>query len=171
MKIGKIFLILFTVFCFVAVGANAHPYYVSICQVNYNAETNSLEVSVKTFADNLQSALENAGYSDTFLGQENEHPQTDTFISEYLQAKLEFAVNGKLQPYQFIGKEMEDGVMWLYLEITGVEHFERLGVRCSLLTEVYETQSNIIQVEKNKQIKSILLNRKKTTGTLVFSES
>lgn len=170
MKIGKIFLILFIVFLSGIGHVQAHPYYVSICQVNYNAENKSLEVSIKTFADNLQAGLENAGYTNIFLGQENENPQTDTFITEYLNSKLKFAINGKLQPFQFIGKEMEDGVMWLYLEISEVAFFERFGVSCSLLTEVYETQSNIIQVEKNKQIKSILLNRKKTTGTIVFGE-
>ena len=170
MKIGKKFLILFIVFWASMGWLNAHPYYVSIFQVQYNTENKSLEVSVKVFADNLLQGLENAGYSDIFLGQENENPQTDTFITEYLQSKIEFAVNGKLQPYQYIGKELEDGVVWLYLEITGIERFERFGISCSLLTEVYETQSNIIQVEKNKQIKSLLLNRKKTTGTLVFAE-
>lgn len=147
---------------------NAHPYYVSLCQVEYNAETKALEISLKTFADDLLLGLKNAGHKDIFLGEERENPKTDDFIRTYVESKIKFEVNEKPVSFTFIGKEVEDGVVWSYMEIPDVGELKTLDVMCSLLTEVLETQNNIIQVEKGKKIKSLLLSRRKTKGTLSF---
>lgn len=149
---------------------NAHPYYVSLCQVEYNAETKALEISLKTFADDLLLGLKNAGHKDIFLGEERENPETNDFIKTYINSKIKFEVNGKPVSYTFIGKEIEDGVVWSYLEIPDISELKTLNVNCSLLTEVLETQNNIIQVESDKKIKSLLLSKKKTKGTLSFAD-
>ncbi len=150
--------------------AKAHPYYVSICQVAFNPETHALEISLKTFADDLLLGLENAGHSNIFIGEERENPKTDAFIFDYLKSKLNFKVDGKPVTYNFVGKELEDGVVWTYLEIVNVQEFSQLEVSCTLLTEVLASQNNIIQVEKNKVIKNLLLNRNKTFGILSFDD-
>ena len=169
MKISKKYLILFVLLLCGVGFANAHPYYVSLCQIDYNPETKALEISLKTFADDLLLALENEGHRDVFIGEEREDPETDDFIKDYLNSKLKFEVNGVPVSYQFIGKETEDAVVWSYLEISNVNELKTLDVTCSLLTEVLDTQNNIIQVEKNKEIKSLLLNKRKTKGTLSFT--
>lgn len=148
----------------------AHPYYVSLCQVEYNAETKALEISLKTFADDLLLGLKNAGHKDIFLGEERENPETNDFIKTYINSKIKFEVNGKPVSYTFIGKEIEDGVVWSYLEIPDISELKTLNVNCSLLTEVLETQNNIIQVESDKKIKSLLLSKRKTKGTLSFAD-
>ncbi len=150
--------------------SSAHPYYVSLCQVDYNAETKALEISLKTFADDLLLGLKNAGHEGIFLGEERENPETDDFIRTYIESKLKFEVNETPVSFSFIGKEMEDGVVWSYLEIPDISELKTLDVNCSLLTEVLETQNNIIQVEKGKKIKSLLLSKRKTKGTLSFTD-
>lgn len=170
MKILKNCFTLF-VFLFLSAGlANAHPYYVSVCQVEYNTENRALEISVKVFADDLILGLENAGYQNFLLGEKNENPLTGNYIKTYLDSKLKFDVDGVPVPFNFVGKEMEDGAVWLYLEATNVNNFEKLNVHCSLLTEVLDTQNNVIQVEKNQRIKSLLLNKRKTNGTVSFAD-
>lgn len=147
---------------------NAHPYYVSLCQIEYNVETKALEISLKTFADDLLLGLKNDGHKDIFLGEEREKPKTDDFIRTYIESKIKFEVNGKPVSFTFIGKEIEDGVVWSYLEIPDISELKTLDVMCSLLTEVLETQNNIIQVESDKKIKCLLLSKRKTKGTLSF---
>ncbi|MCF6333363.1 MAG: hypothetical protein L3J11_08765 [Draconibacterium sp.] len=72
-------------FTFCPVATNAHPFYVSICQVDYNKENQSLEISVKIFANDLLVALEKAGATKIFLGEKKENPETDKFIFNYLK--------------------------------------------------------------------------------------
>lgn len=148
----------------------AHPFYVSICQVDYNRETKSLEISVKTFADDLLLGLENIGRSKLYLGEEKEHEQTNTFILEYLKSKLNFSVNNEKTEFVFVGKEMENDVVWTYLEIRNVSSLENIEVECSLLTEVLDGQKNIIQVNNGDGIKNLLLSKGNTSGTLNFTE-
>lgn len=169
MKIEKKrFIIILLVFS--SIVAKSHPFYVSICQVEYNNETNALQISLKTFADDLTLGLENAGHTSLYIGEERENPKTDDLIYAYLQSVLKFTVNGQVVNYNFIGKELEDGVVWSYLEIMNIENFNKLEVKCTLLTEVLESQSNIIQVEKNKRIKNLLLSINNTRGTILFEE-
>ncbi len=170
MKIEKKY---FIVLLFLLLGflpSKAHPYYVSICQVEFNRKTHALEIALKTFADDLIQGLEKAGHKNLYLGEARENPNTDTYLFGYLKSKLKFQVDGKSVQYNFIGKEMEDGVVWSYLEITNVQDFSEIDINCSLLTEVFATQNNVIQVEKDKTIKNILLNRSKTSGVIDFED-
>ncbi len=148
----------------------AHPYYVSICQVEFNRETHSLEISLKVFADDLLLGLENAGHKEVFLGEERENPKTDDFLNKYIHSKLKFEVNGNPVEYKFIGKELEDDVIWSYFEISDVEDLHSVDVQCTLLFEIHETQSNVIQVNKDKTIKNLLLSRRNTSGVLSFED-
>ncbi len=167
-KIGKKIFILFYFLSVLSISAMAHPFYVSICQIDYNKTTHSLEVSVKTFADDLILGLENAGASKIFLGEEKENPKTDTFIFNYLKSNLKLKVNGQSVDFSIIGKEMETDVVWTYLEVDGISELSTIEVECTILIEVFDTQSNIIQINDGNGIQNLLLNKRKTSDILFF---
>ena len=168
MQINKKYFILVLFLLLGANFSNAHPFYVSICQLDYNKESKSLEVSVKVFADDLLLGLQNAGRTKIYIGEKKEDPRTDEYILEYLKSNYQFAVNGQNSSLQFIGKELENDVVWIYLEIENVADLKSIDVNCSLLIEVLESQSNIVQVNKNGNIKNLLFNKNTTSGTLNF---
>lgn len=153
---------------FCAFEGQSHPFYVSICQVDFNEQNHTLEISVKTFADDLLMGLKKQGFSKIYLGEARENPKTDEYIFNYIRSKLKFRINDKEVDYKFIGKELESDVVWTYLEIENVNDLSKMEVFCSLLTEIYNTESNIIQVNKNGTIKNLLLNQKKTNDSLTF---
>lgn len=162
--------LLFLIYLIVAGGfsALAHPFYVSICQVDFNRETHSLEISVKTFADDLIAGLEKNGASKIYLGEQRENTETDKWIAKYIKSGISFVVNGKNSEIGFIGKEIETDVVWSYFEITNVSELTEMEVHCTLLTEIFETQNNIIQINNGEEIKNLLLSKKKTTGSVNF---
>lgn len=168
MKIVKKYLILLLLVAGAFSKGNAHPYYLSLCQVIFNSETKSLEIQLKIFADDLILGLENAGHRHLFLGEERENPETDKYLYEYLKKALHFRVNDKEADYKFVGKETDQAAVWIYLEISDVEDLKSVGVECNLLTEVLETQSNLIQIQKGKAVRNLLLNKRNTCGTLSF---
>ncbi len=169
MKIAKKIIILF---CFLSVwsfSANAHPFYVSICQIDFNQENYSLEISVKTFADDLILGLENEGAKKIFLGEKKENPETDRFIFEYLNKNLKLKVNDQLLELTFIGKEIETDVVWSYFEVEGISEFNKIEVDCSILVDVFETQNNIIQINDGSGIKNLLLSKRKTNDSITYN--
>ncbi len=170
MKIYKKTIILLLIIFFAGGMANAHPFYVSLCQVDYDQETQALQISVKIFANDLLVSLGIEGENDINLGEENENPETDKFIYQYLQKHLSFEVNQKAANYSYIGKEMDKDVVWSYLEIENVKSLENIAVQCDLLVDEFDGQSNIIQVNKKGVIKNLLLNKNKTDGTLNFTD-
>ncbi len=170
MKIAKKYLIFLLLGIATALGTAAHPYYISLCQVNFNQETESLEIQLKIFADDLALGLEKQGHSELYLGEEREDPKTNDFIFDYLQKVMQFTVNGQAMKYNFIGRELEDGAVWSYLEIPGVSDLETIAVTSTLLTEVIDTQANLVQVQKGKEIKNLLLGKRKTKGSLSFEK-
>lgn len=168
MQINKKYSILVVILLLSIHSVKAHPFYVSICQIDFNSETQSLEISVKIFADDLLLGLENAGKTKINLGEKKENPNTDEYIFDYLKANYKFKINEEQAKLMFVGKEMEKDVVWTYLEIKNITDINTMDVECNLLTEVLDSQSNIIQVNKNGVIKNLLLNKRKTSGVVTF---
>lgn len=168
MKIIKKLILIFSLFLFWSVSANSHPFYVSICQIDFNKEHQTLEISVKTFVNDLLFALKEGGSPELFLGEERENEKADDYIYDYLKRNLKIKVNGKAVSYSFIGKELETDVVWSYLEIEGVTELNKIEVECSVLTEVFESQSNIIQVNDGTGIRNLLLSKRKTVDSISF---
>ncbi len=169
MKIIKIFIvaILFILFTGIEKG-NAHPFYVSICQINFNEQNHSLEISVKIFADDLQTALNNRNIEDLFMGDDREKPETDQYISAYLKDKLSISIDEKPIQFSFLGKEQEDDAFWCFLETKNVNSLDSIEVTNTILTEIFDTQSNIVQVTSKGKTKNLLLRKGNTKGDLTF---
>lgn len=164
----KKILSLIVLLAFWSVPGRAHPFYVSICQLDFNAENHTIEISLKVFANDLLLGLEQTGVSKIFLGEEKENPNANEYINKYIHSHLNFKVNDKKVDYTFVGKEMETDVVWNYLEIENILALNKIEVQCNLLTEVFDSQSNIIQVNNRGEIKNMLLNKRKTVDTITY---
>ena len=140
----------------------------SICQIDYNEQNHSLEISVKIFADDLQAALTNRNIENLFLGEQRENPESNEYISAYLNDNLSISVNNKPLQFLFLGKEPEDDAFWCFMEIQNVNPFKEIEVTDAILTEIFDTQSNIVQVTFHEKTKNLLLRKGKTNGSLSF---
>jgi len=167
-KIIKNLIFVFSLFSFWQVAANSHPFYVSICQIDFNKENKTLEVSVKTFVNDLLLALKETGKPELFFGEEREDSKSNEYIFDYLKSNLKIKVNGNPVAFSFIGKEMEDDVVWTYMEIAGILELNKIEVECSILTEVFDSQSNIIQINNGNEIRSLLLSKRKKVDSITF---
>ena len=168
MKINKNSIILLFFILINISFAKAHPFYVSICQIDFNENTEALEISVKVFADDLLLGLSEKGHKKLYLGEEKEDPKSDEYIYSYLQEALKLEVNDTKVNYNYVGRELEKDVVWIYLEVENVSGLQHINVECSLLTEVLEDQSNIIQLNNGETLKNLLLNKRKKSGKLEF---
>jgi len=168
MKISKK-IILPVLFLFLGVFfSNAHPFYVSICQIDFNEQNQSLEISVKIFVDDLIVGLSEEGHNKLYIGETREDAHTDEYIYDYLKKSIRLKVNDKDVEAAFVGKELETDVVWTYMEIGNIADLKNIEVDCNLLTDVFSDQSNIIQVNKNGEIKNLLLSKRDTNGRLKF---
>ncbi|MFC2110391.1 DUF6702 family protein [Bacteroidota bacterium] len=136
----------------------AHKYYISITQINYVPEQNSLQIISRIFIDDLQNELNTSLETDIELATDREPKNVNDIYRNYLQKKLSFIINNSLIHFEYIGSEYENDQVVFYLEISNIPTLKKLEVGNQILTSSFEEQKNIIKFHAIKQNKSFILN-------------
>ena len=148
----------------------AHPFYISLCQVNYNEEDHLLEFAIKIFAEDLEKELHDQGIEPLFLGEKIENLNSDSIIFTYINSKVKVDLNGQKASFKYVGKEIEDDAIWCYVEIQDVNTIHSLSVRNQILLDTHSDQKNIVQFTMNNHTNNFLFNKNKTFDYLIKEE-
>ncbi len=146
----------------------AHPFYVTICQIDHNPDTRSLEVTFRFFTDDLERALDSHAETHLYLGTDRELAETDRHLLDYLASRVRLEVDGEPVELRFVGKEVEPDVSWCYVEVLDVVAPSRLTMTNRILLEHFETQTNIVHATVDGEQRSLLLRAGAAVGTLEF---
>jgi hypothetical protein len=144
---------------------DAHKFYVSLTDMQYNETSGRLEVSSKYFIDDLELALD--------LGPDQHiiMPMDDQIIfrlNTYLKKHLLISCDEKVSPLELLGYEIEDDVVWVYLESEKIPNFSEINVTASQLTDLFEQQQNIVHVSNGEVIQSLFLRKEQASGSLYY---
>ncbi|HEU5291842.1 MAG TPA: DUF6702 family protein, partial [Cyclobacteriaceae bacterium] len=93
---------------------------------------------------------------------------TDQLISEYLQSRFKITLNGKAQKIKYLGHEVENPAVLCYIQVQNVKKLETIEVLNSVLTELYDDQSNLVNVTLGETVRSLRLMRDNPSGKLSF---
>ncbi|MGY0393224.1 DUF6702 family protein [Bizionia sp. KMM 8389] len=146
----------------------AHKYYVSITQVEYVQEKESVQFVSRIFIDDLER-LVRTRYDETItLTTDNEVEAANYYIGKYLSEKIQVVINGKPADLQYLGKEYENDLVYCYLEIEGVKSIESFEITNQVLFDVFSDQKNIVRTQINGQNKSFMLIKQNDKGMLNF---
>lgn len=148
----------------------AHPIHASVTTVDFNPKTRSLEVACKIFTDDLEEAIRKTSGVQLYIGSAKENPaQTTAKIEEYLRRHFRAEADGKPLPrWSFIGKEIEGDAVWCYIEIPNMPLLKSLTVSNTVLTDVHDDQTNLVNVSINGQRRSAVLRKNKISEVLDF---
>ncbi|MDY8138630.1 DUF6702 family protein [Aquimarina sp. 2201CG5-10] len=149
---------------------NKHKFYVSVTQIDYNTEEQSLQIISRIFIDDIEEVLRKRYDEAIELGAKTDDTKTDDYLKRYLEQKLSVLVNGKEVRFSFLGKEYEDDLILCYLEVEQITALDTIEVSNQVLMDFFEEQQNIIHVKKGNQRKSLILEKEKETGMLKFSK-
>lgn len=145
-----------------------HEVYVSMAQVEHNPQANTLEVALKLFTDDTDRALGRYFRENLRLGEPDEHPQSDSLLTIYLQEKLVFTCNGKPLNLRFYGKEVTVEETWCYFDFPldcGTD--QNLKIENRIFTEVFADQVNLMKFSGgNMEEQSLQLNKDLTSGNI-----
>ena len=83
-----------------------HPFYVSVTEINHNAKEQSIEVSCKIFADDMEEVLKKNYKVAVDLSNTKQQAQTDKLIADYISKHLTFSTDGKPVKLQYVGFEV-----------------------------------------------------------------
>lgn len=135
---------------------NAHPFYVSLCNIEHNPKTKQVEVSVKVYVDDLEKVMENETKKKLQIATPKESSETNSLVFSYLQKKIRLKVNGKAQELKLLGKEVDSKdqtAIWVYLYAEKVGKVKDIEIRNEVFLDVLPGQSNVthLKVGSTKQ--------------------
>ena len=158
MKYKFLLLVLAFVVTFI-LPAQAHEFHTSITDIKYNPRTQTLEVAIKVFTDDLEVAV--SKFTRTKVVYNSKSGEQQQQLYAYLQSRLSFEVaKGKPLKYKLLGSEAETDAVWMYVEVpVKASLLGQLYVKNTVLTEVFSDQMNIVNLHYKGKTESALLQR------------
>lgn len=165
-RLQQFFLILLVpLFAFTAI----HKYYISVTQIDYFPNKQSVQITSRIFIDDLEKLLRER-YDDTItLSSGVEESMADSYIEKYLLEKIKIKINGKEARMVFIGKEYDVDMVKCYLEIEKVKKIESIEISNQVFFDLFDDQQNIVKTKIHSKLKSFLLSRNNKTALLNFN--
>jgi hypothetical protein len=165
MSLSKKHLVLFIIPLF---AFTIHKYYISLTKIDYKKESNSVQITLRLFIDDLQDTLNSTYAKDFELGLPNESKKIDSLIYNYVVPKFIVKINSVDKTYTYLGKEYEDEVVYVYLEIENISTINSMEIKNTIFMEKFPNQKNIIKLNINTRKKTFLLTNKKESDSIIF---
>lgn len=167
MKIKKYLIISFLLPLFAF--TTMHKYYISVTQVNYIQEKQSLQIISRIFIDDFENVLRERYDENLTLAEKDELQTIDLYIERYLKGAITIKINNQKVEVSFIGKEYDGDIMRCYLEVEGVKSIESFEISNKTLFDLFEDQQNIIKTKINSKEKSVIQTSQSHNMVLNFN--
>lgn len=165
----KIFLIFGLFFILTSFKVSAHEYYLSVTEINYKVESQSLQIITRVFIDDFENVLRKRFNDDIRLVKDAEEGPVKKMIERYLDQKLQIKSNGQQHQLKYLGKKYDDtDQIILYIEVENVSSFNEIHVENAILTDLFDDQKNVVHVKVNGVTKSLLLQKGQEEESLIF---
>ena len=109
-------LFLFARYFYIVLISNLHPFHLSICEVYHNPKTQSLEISMKIFLDDLELAIQNQGNAEFELVNSTEDNSIKTTLKGYITDRFKIITNSKTVDLHLVGFEFDNDAILCYFE-------------------------------------------------------
>lgn len=151
LALGAILLILVT-------AAWAHAYHASIMEARLNPKTQQLEVALKVFTDDLETAL-SKGQPRRLSLSDMPAAQLTPLLAGYVRRRVQIGGKpGEALPLTYVGQQVEKDAHWLYfsVKLPAGKPLHGLTLRHRLLLEQFPDQMNIVNLEAGGKKQSAL---------------
>ena len=165
MKFKKIIVILLVIPLF---AFTMHKYYVSLCEIEYLKEKQSIQITLGVFIEDIEVSLNKNTGKQLNLASKTEVANVNDYYKKYLNEHLQISVNGKNQLFKYIGKEYDGDIVRFYLEITDIKELKSIEVFNNILTEDFSDQKNIVKIKVKDFNKTFYLNKSNNKSLLKF---
>ena len=145
-----------------------HPFFVSVIDINHNAKDKNIEISVKIFVDDFEGILKKNYQRNIDLHKATNDVQVNKLIHNYIETKLQIAIDGKPQIMNYLGFDVQKESVWIFLEVNEIPHVKKINFNCNLLYDFEQKQMNIINAKANGVEKNYRLDYPKSSLEFVW---
>jgi len=145
-----------------------HAIYVSVTEIKFDENANKLEIKVKVFTNDLEDGILNLSGKSISLRTDDQLNSNQQLINQYINDRLGIKVNETNKPLVLLKSENEGDATWSYFEMTDVGDVRSLEVRNKILTELFETQSNVVSVDVGGEKKFLRFTKSFEKEVIIF---
>ena len=129
--------------------AFAHKFHESLTQLEYNRQTQSVEISIRLFADDLEAALSKRTGRSVRL---DKTPDVEPLTLDYLRHTFELK-NGEGESKQlaWVGMEIQVDVVWAFVEVKMPEGMANAELRNRIFFELFRDQVNRVNIRDGEK--------------------
>lgn len=160
--------ILIFIFLVPLLAFSVHKYYISLIKVDFKPEKESVQITMRVFIDDLQKVINETNNISIELAVKNEVKNSDDLISEYVKDNFGIKINSAVTLYNYIGKEYENDIVYLYLEINNIKAITNIEITDDMLIDYFPSQKNIVKLNINDVKKTFFLTAEENKGILNF---
>ena len=137
----------------------AHDFHTSLTEMRYNSKAKNFEISLRVFTDDLEKVLSATNQNRKFTLENND--KNDPLVEAYVRKHF-VVTNPKNQKLNinYIGREKEGEATWIYLELPVNESIKGSKIQNDVLIDMFDDQTNILNIFIQNQKKSYLFNMK-----------
>lgn len=164
----KTFALLFAFVVLTSFISKDHETYLSVTEIEYDQKEKSLQIVSRVFIDDLENVLSKRYQQEVSLSYEKDLKENKDLIARYIDQKLKIKVEGKDRKLKFLGSKFDADQIVLFIEGPEVENFKQIKVENLILTDLFDSQKNIVHVKKGESIESMLLMKGNGSKTVSF---
>lgn len=166
--------ILLTLFIFPSQPRNSgnpkvmHAFHTSLTEIQYNAKEHSLEITIRLFTDDLESALTKLNNGQkVMIGGKNDN--STAVLNKYIQQHFAIITPQKQKKaLNILGKEIEGDATWVYVEVPESAIVKDHIIYNDLMQELFDDQTNLVNFFYAGNKKTFLFNSKIKSTTIEF---
>jgi len=145
-----------------------HKYYVSITEVEFVKEQESVQIITRVFIDDFQNLLRERYDDKLELDTNQDETINDGYIKEYLTSRIKVSINKKERVLKFIGKEYDNDIVYCYFEIENITEIKSFKIQNTALFDLFSEQKNVVRTNINNKNKTFVLIPENDKGMLNF---
>ncbi|MBK6950649.1 MAG: hypothetical protein IPH24_01020 [Crocinitomicaceae bacterium] len=147
----------------------AHSYYVSTSNMEYNAQTETIDVSIKTTAHDFEHILETKYNLRIHIETIADSSEIGLYIQTYLTENFTIKSNDVQATMKYIGKEVTlRDELFFFISFSGLKNPKTIQIKNTLLFTEFTQQQNIVHYKLGDLSKSVTLVASKPESEIKF---
>ena len=155
---------------FATISFTLHKYYVSTSDFVYKSDVESLQITIRLFADDYLQTLSKLYDEEIDLDTDLNSAELLSYTRDYVSKNLDIYVDDKkILPVCLGFKSTESDIIFMFLEAEGTPSFTKIGISNRLLFNSFQNQQNIVRFKSSNIQKSFLQSRQSFFDELIIT--
>ena len=140
----------------------AHKYYTSVTQLDFNPSEKCFQVTMNVFVDDFEAVLTQG--NTQVVKWKSDQADLNALLLKYLNKHFEVKLNQKSAgQFRLIGTKEQKDLLIIYFEIPVEKVVKNIEITDTFLMDKFPIQSNVVNLNYKNQKHSFLFQKGKST--------